>query len=119
MYACRSKKSGPHGMTEDTDKHEHNEPVIEIERDGVFYTLLGTAHVSRTSAETVTRLAETGHYDAISVELCENRHQALTADRRWTEMNLFKILREGKAGMIMASLAVFTQLDRYGVILAW
>ena len=93
-------------MTEITEQYEHNEPVVEIERDGVFYTLLGTAHVSRTSAETVTRLADSGNYDAIAVELCENRHQALTADKRWTEMNLFKILREGKAGMVMASLAL-------------
>jgi pheromone shutdown-related protein TraB len=93
-------------MTEIKQDNDHNEPVIELERDGVFYTLLGTAHVSRTSAETVTRLIENGEYDAVSVELCENRHQALTADKRWTEMNLFKILREGKAGMIMASLAL-------------
>ena len=93
-------------MTENLQKHEHDEPVIDLERDGVLYTLLGTAHVSRTSAETVTHLAESGNYDAIAVELCENRHQALTGDRRWTDMNLFKILREGKAGMIMASLAL-------------
>jgi len=93
-------------MTETKHNHGHDEPVIELERDGVLYTLLGTAHVSRTSAEIVTQLANSGDFDAISVELCENRHQALTADKRWTEMNLFKILREGKAGMIMASLAL-------------
>ena len=93
-------------MTENQQKHEHDEPVIELERDGVLYTLLGTAHVSRSSAETVTLLAGSGNYDAISVELCENRYQALTGDSRWTDMNLFKILREGKAGMIMASLAL-------------
>lgn len=93
-------------MTDTNPQFAHHEPVIELERDGVFYTLLGTAHVSRTSAETVARLAQSGDYDAISVELCESRHQALTGDRRWTDMNLFKILREGKAGMVMASLAL-------------
>ncbi|HEC20835.1 MAG TPA: hypothetical protein ENI97_16085, partial [Gammaproteobacteria bacterium] len=32
-------------------------------------TLLGTAHVSRSSAEKVKELIETGDYDAVAVEL--------------------------------------------------
>ena len=53
------------------------QPIREITRDGVHYTLLGTAHVSRTSAEVVAELAGSGNYDAIAVELCAARLQAL------------------------------------------
>ncbi|MFP4207725.1 MAG: TraB/GumN family protein [Wenzhouxiangella sp.] len=83
-----------------------DEPVRHIQRDGVDYALLGTAHVSRTSAEAVARLIESGHYDAVAIELCPSRFQALTEQESWRNLNLFSVLREGKAGMMMASLAL-------------
>ena len=83
-----------------------DEPVREVTRDGVHYTLLGTAHVSRTSAEAVRRLLESGHYNAVAVELCAPRHAALTDRNAWRKLDLFAIIRQGKAGMMMASLAL-------------
>ena len=83
-----------------------DEPVAHVQRDGVDYALLGTAHVSRTSAEAVERLIESGHYDAVAIELCASRYQALTEQESWRNLNLFSVLREGKAGMMMASLAL-------------
>ncbi|MFW5815598.1 MAG: TraB/GumN family protein [Wenzhouxiangella sp.] len=83
-----------------------DEPVRHVRRDGVDYALLGTAHVSRTSAEAVERLIASGHYDAVAVELCPSRFQALTERESWRNLNLFSILRQGKAGMMMASLAL-------------
>src|SRR5690606_37134260 len=40
-----------------------------VEHAGVRYTLLGTAHVSKTSAETVAALGESGYFDAVAIEL--------------------------------------------------
>ncbi|MEE4295643.1 MAG: TraB/GumN family protein [Wenzhouxiangella sp.] len=82
------------------------EPVRHVQRDGVDYALLGTAHVSRTSAEAVERLIDSGHYDAVAIELCPSRFQAITDQDSWRKLNLFAVLREGKAGMMMASLAL-------------
>ena len=84
----------------------HDQPIRHINRDGVEYTLLGTAHVSRTSAEAVKEMAGSGEYDAIAVELCQARYSALTAERKWTDLDLYKIIREGKAGLVMANLAL-------------
>ena len=36
------------------------QPVIEVERDGVHYTLLGTAHVSKASIEAVHAAIDSG-----------------------------------------------------------
>ncbi len=83
-----------------------DEPVEHVQVDGVDYALLGTAHVSRTSAEAVQRLLESGHYDAVAIELCQSRYQTLTDKSAWQNLNVFSILREGKAGMMMASLAL-------------
>lgn len=82
------------------------QPVKTVVRDGVSYTLIGTAHVSRASAEAVRQFATSGDYDAIAVELCQARYDALTAERKWTDLDLYRILREGKAGLVMANLAL-------------
>ena len=58
------------------------QPIREITRDGVHYTLLGTAHVSRTSAEAVANMAGNGNFDAIAVELCAARLEALSGKKR-------------------------------------
>ena len=83
-----------------------DEPVARLTRDGVEYTLLGTAHVSRKSAETVRRMIEEGGYDAVAVELCSSRYRSITEESAWEELDLFRVLREGKAGMVMAGLAL-------------
>lgn len=82
------------------------QPTREVLRDGVLYTLIGTAHVSRASAEAVRALAETGDFDAIAVELCPARYDAMNAERKWSDLDLYRIVREGKAGLVMANLAL-------------
>lgn len=70
------------------------------------FTLLGTAHVSRASAEEVRTEIESGAYDRVAIELCDARHQALTQRDAMEQMDLFQVLRQGKAGMVAANLAL-------------
>jgi len=91
----------------ETQKQPQNEqPTREISRDGVHYVLLGTAHVSRASVEAVKEMADSAVFDAIAVELCPARHQALTKQQQWKDMDLYRIIREKKAGLVMANLAL-------------
>ncbi len=83
-----------------------NNPVRTVERDGVEYTLLGTAHVSRASAEAVAALLDSGHFDTVALELCPGRYQAMLNPDAWKRMDLFQILRSGKAGLVAANLAL-------------
>jgi pheromone shutdown-related protein TraB len=82
------------------------QPTREIVRDGVHYLLVGTAHVSRTSAEHVAELAGEGEFDAIAVELCPARHKAMQGDNQWKDLDLYQIIRQRKAGLVMANLAL-------------
>jgi len=95
------------------------QPMRVIERDGVRYTLIGTAHVSRASAEAVMQLAGSEQFDAIAVELCPARYDSLKAERKWTDLDLYKIIREGKAGLVMANLALSAYqrriADQFGI----
>ncbi|QYZ66053.1 MAG: TraB family protein [Gammaproteobacteria bacterium (ex Lamellibrachia satsuma)] len=82
------------------------EPQIDIELDGSRITLLGTAHVSRASAEKVTELLKSGEYNAVAVELCPSRYNALLNPDALAKMDLFKVVREGRVPLVMASLAL-------------
>src|SRR5690606_6791282 len=49
------------------------QPHAIVERDGVRYTLLGTAHVSHASVQAVREAIGSGAFDAVAVELDEQR----------------------------------------------
>ncbi len=82
------------------------QPILEIERDGVFYTLLGTAHVSQASVDAVRALAAQQRFDAIAVELCEPRYQSMRNPDALAKLDLFRVIKEGKVGFVAANLAL-------------
>ncbi len=84
----------------------HDQPHAIVERDGVRYTLLGTAHISQASVDAVHAALASGRYDTIAVELDAQRHRALTDPDALSKLDLFQILREGKTGLVAANLAL-------------
>ncbi|MBS0229767.1 MAG: TraB/GumN family protein [Proteobacteria bacterium] len=82
------------------------QPSVEIERDGVHYTLLGTAHVSKTSVDAVLAAIDSGQFDAIAVELDPQRLKALTQPDTLAELDLVKVIRERKVAPFAANLAL-------------
>ena len=81
-------------------------PIFTFEHGEQLITVLGTAHVSRASAEKVCELLATGEFDAVAVELGEVRYRKLTEPDSHHDMDMFSIIREGKAAMVVASLAL-------------
>ena len=86
----------------------HHEVVIGATR----ITLLGTAHISRASAEQVRRLIEGGGYDAVAVELCRNRYGAITDPKALSRLDLFSVIRTGRVYMVVANLALAAYQQR-------
>jgi pheromone shutdown-related protein TraB len=82
------------------------QPHAIVERGGVRYTLLGTAHVSKASVDVVEQCVASGAYDTIAVELDANRLRALTEPDTLHKLDLFQILREKKTGLVAANLAL-------------
>ncbi len=85
---------------------DNKEPIVTVEVGDNQITILGTAHVSKASAETVKTLLASNEYQSVSLELCPSRHNAMVNPDALAKMDLFKVLREGKAPMVMASLAL-------------
>ncbi len=82
------------------------QPMRVVERDGVRYTLLGTAHVSKASVDAVQRAIETGTYDAVAVELDTQRLQALSDPDALAKLDLVQVIRKGRVALFAANLAL-------------
>ncbi|MGH8073278.1 MAG: TraB/GumN family protein [Lysobacter sp.] len=82
------------------------QPHAIVERDGVRYTLLGTAHVSSASVDAVRDAIASGNYDAVAVELDAPRLQALTEPDALANLNLVQVIRSGRTAMFAANLAL-------------
>ena len=75
-------------------------PLKTIQVGGTYYTLLGTAHVSAESANDVRQLIDSGHFDAVAIELCDARHHSMDNPDAMGEQDLFQVF------MVAASLAL-------------
>ena len=82
------------------------QPVIELNLNGIDYTLLGTAHVSIKSLEAVKVAIDSGKFDTIAVELDINRHKQLTQQTNLQNLDIFQIIKEDKIGLVAANLSL-------------
>ena len=83
-----------------------SQPHALVERDGVRYTLLGTAHVSRVSVEAVEDAIAGGAFDAVAVELDAQRLQAISDPDALAKLNLVDVIRKGRVALFAANLAL-------------
>ena len=83
-------------MTDDSNRHQ-------LIFDDKKITIIGTAHVSRESADLVDRVIEEEKPETVCVELCESRYQALTQKNRWQNTNLIKVIKEKKAFLLLSN----------------
>lgn len=76
--------------------------------------LVGTAHISQDSVEDVRTTVEQVRPDAICVELCKARHQAMTQADNWRKMDIVKVVRQKKAVFLLAQLIMSSFYRRLG-----
>jgi pheromone shutdown-related protein TraB len=88
--------------------------VTSLTVEGRQVYLVGTAHVSRESVEDVRKTVEAVSPDAIAVELCPSRHKALTDADAWRKMDIFRILKEKKAVLLLTQLALSSFYRKIG-----
>jgi pheromone shutdown-related protein TraB len=82
------------------------QPIARVQRGAVEYVLLGTAHVSRVSADAVRAMLQRESFDAVAVELCEPRYQSIRDPEAFRRLDLVQVIRQGKVGLIAANLAL-------------
>jgi pheromone shutdown-related protein TraB len=80
--------------------------ITRIDLDGKEIILIGTAHVSKRSADEVKAVIEAERPDAVCVELDEQRYQSIMEGNKWKEMDIFKVIKEKKASLLLMNLAI-------------
>mgnify|MGYP001281359103 CR=1 FL=1 len=87
-------------------------PIIDIDDN---LRLLGTAHVATASVEAVREQIANWEPDIVAVELCKSRYSALTQDRRLDKEGLLKVIKEGKAPMVLLQSLLAAEQRKMGI----
>jgi len=76
--------------------------------------LVGTAHVSRESADLVDQVIKEEEPDTVCVELCKSRFQSITQKNRWQNTDLLKVIKEKRAFLLLLNLMLAHFQKRIG-----
>ncbi|SEN44047.1 pheromone shutdown-related protein TraB [Mesobacillus persicus] len=85
---------------------EEHGNITRIHLDGKEYILIGTAHISKRSAELVKEVIDAEKPDSVCVELDEQRYNSIMEGNKWKEMDIFKVIKERKASLLLMNLAI-------------
>lgn len=85
---------------------EEQANITRLYIDEKDFILIGTAHVSKYSAEQVKEVIEAEHPDSVCVELDEQRYKSITEGNKWKQMDIFKVIKEKKASLLLMNLAL-------------
>ena len=93
----------------------NNENIHRLKVEDREITLIGTAHVSRESADLVAKIIEDEKPDTVCIELCESRYQSLKQKNRWQNTDLIKVIREKKAFLLLSNLMLTSFQKKIGL----
>jgi len=85
-------------MTEDN--------ITRLHINDTEYILIGTAHVSKQSAEQVKQVIDEEQPDSVCVELDEQRYQSIVDGDAWKDTDIFAVIKQKKASLLLMNLAI-------------
>ena len=87
-------------------------PVVNVHPN---LRLLGTAHIATSSVEAVKSHIESYQPDIVAVELCQSRYATLVNDRRLDKESLLRVIKEGKAPMVLLQSMLSAEQRKLGM----
>ncbi|MBR68265.1 MAG: conjugal transfer protein TraB [Euryarchaeota archaeon] len=87
-------------------------PVVDVRPN---LRLLGTAHIATSSVEAVRSQIEAYKPDVVAVELCKSRYDTLVNDRRLDKESLLRVIKEGKAPMVLLQSMLSAEQRKLGM----
>ncbi|WP_010648855.1 TraB/GumN family protein [Oceanobacillus massiliensis] len=82
------------------------ENITRLQLNNKEYILIGTAHVSKNSAEQVKAVIEAEKPDSVCIELDDARYQSITEGNKWKNTDIFEIIKNKKATLLLMNLAI-------------
>ncbi|MGH0030074.1 MAG: TraB/GumN family protein [Myxococcota bacterium] len=97
-----------------TEPRNYPSDVHVLEIGGREILLIGTAHVSQESADLVREVIEKERPDAVCVELDAQRYEALSQQKRWSQLDLKQVIRNRQLAPLIANLLLASYQKKLG-----
>ena len=78
--------------------------LTQVQINGKQITIIGTAHVSRHSAEEVKEIIETLQPDCVCIELDDQRFQNLKNPKKFSDMDIVQVIKDKKVGSLLVNI---------------
>ena len=88
------------------------ENITRLDLNGKEIILIGTAHVSKLSAAQVKEVIDREQPDSVCVELDEQRYESIRDKNKWQNMDIFKIIKEKKATLLLMNMMISSFQNR-------
>ena len=88
------------------DEKLNDENITRIWHGDKEIILIGTAHISKKSAELVKKVIELEQPDSVCIELDEKRYENIKNPKAWEEMDIVQVIKAKKTGFMLANLAL-------------
>lgn len=95
-------------------ENKYGTDVRIINKTDRQYIVIGTAHISKQSADLVKKVIEEEKPDVVCVELDEKRFKALSEKNRWENLDLKTIIREKQLSTLMINLVLASYQKKLG-----
>lgn len=104
----------------DTDKQkifpsrQYSEDVSVLKLGEKTILLVGTAHISRRSADLVEEIINNELPDTVCIELDDKRFEALSKPQRWEQLDLKQIIRKKQLSTLLVNLVLSSYQKKLG-----
>lgn len=93
---------------------KYGSDVVELSLNGKEYFLIGTAHISKESAELVRNVIESEKPDVVCVELDEKRYRSLSEKKKWEELDLKNVIKEKQLSTLLINILLASYQKKLG-----
>lgn len=97
-----------------TNQKRYSEDVHIVYKDNREFIIVGTAHISRHSADLVREVIEKENPDVVCVELDEKRMIALSEKNRWENLDIKNIIRQKQLSTLIVNLVLSSYQKKLG-----
>ena len=89
--------------------------TVMLKLNGKEIYLVGTAHVLEESKKEVEQVIKAIKPDAVCVELCESRYKSLKDKNKWKNLDIIKVIKQGKGFLLFANMVLSAFQKRIGM----
>ena len=100
-------------MTE-LNRNKYSQDVHFVNKDEREFIIVGTAHISRQSADLVKEVIEKEKPDVVCVELDEKRLKALSEKNRWENLDLRQVIKNKQLSTLIINLVLSSYQKKLG-----